>query len=143
MKPVIQDLRYGLRLYTRNPGTAIIAVLTLALGIGASVALFSAVNAVLLRSLPFRDPSRLVVINNTDPEIAANVKVTMSYTNYKDLKEQNTSFEDLAGYSSNYGQKILLQNGEPDLVTCILVSHNLFSLMGVQPQYGRDFLPQE
>src|SRR5262245_18456640 len=138
-----QDLRYGLRMLSKNPSFTSIAVVTLALGIGANTVIFSLTNTALLRSLPFRDPSRLVVINNTHPEIAGNVDVTMSYLNYKDLKEQSVSFQDMAVYSPFRGEKALSYNGEADVVSCTLVSHNLFSLMGIRPQYGRDFLPQE
>jgi len=143
LEAVLQDLRYGMRMLFKNPGFTSIAILTLALGIGANTVIFSLINTALLRSLPFRDPSRLVVINNTHPEIAGNVGVGMSYLNYQDLKEQSASFQDMAVYSPSYGEKTLLHNGEPDVVNCTLVSHNLFSLMGVRPQYGRDFLPQE
>src|SRR5215470_11348220 len=143
IETLVQDLRYGLWMLRRNPGFTLVAVLTLALGIGANTVVFSLINTALLQSLPFRNPSRLVVINNTHPEIAGNVGVGMSYLNYQDLKEQSASFQDMAVYSPSYGEKTLLHNGEPDVVNCTLVSHNLFSLMGVRPQYGRDFLPQE
>jgi putative ABC transport system permease protein len=143
IETLVQDLRYGLWMMRRNPGFTLVAALTLALGVGANTVIFSLINTALLQSLPFRDPSRLVAINNTHPEVAGNVDVTMSYLNYRDLKEQSASFQDMAIYSPNYGEKTLLHNGEPDVVNCTLVSHNLFSLMGVRPQYGRDFLSQE
>jgi putative ABC transport system permease protein len=143
IESLVQDVKYGLWMLRRNPGFTLVAVLTLALGIGANTVIFSLINTALLQSLPFRDPSRLVVINNTHPEIAGNVGVGMSYLNYQDLKGQSASFQEMAVYSASYGEKTLLHNGEPDVVNCMLVSHNLFSLMGVRPQYGRDFLPQE
>ncbi|HEU0178957.1 MAG TPA: ABC transporter permease [Blastocatellia bacterium] len=143
LEAIFQDLRYGMRMLLKNPGFTSLAVVTLALGIGANTVIFSLINTALLHSLPFRDPSRMVVINNTHPEIAGNVGVVMSYLNYQDLKEQSASFQEMAVYSASYGEKTLLHNGEPDVVNCMLVSHNLFSLMGVRPQYGRDFLSQE
>jgi predicted permease len=145
IEDLIQDLRYGLRTLCRSPGFTAVATLTLALGIGANIALFSVVNAVLLRSLPFRDPSRLVILNNNHPEILNNVGV--SYLNYKDWKEQNTTFQELAAYSFNSNRDswklFLIHNGEPDELTGILISHDLFSLMGARPEYGRSFLPEE
>src|SRR5262245_25792839 len=143
MRTLLSDLRYGLRMLFKHPGMTSMAIVTLALGIGANTVIFSLINTVLLQSLPFRDPSRLVVINNTHPEIAGNIDVTISYLNYQDLKEQRTAFQDMDGYAHGAERKMWLPDGEVEEVSCSLVSHNLFSLMGVRPQYGRDFQPQE
>jgi predicted permease len=140
---LIQDLRCALRLYRRNLGATVIAVLTLAVGIGANVALFSVVNAVLIRSLPFREPRRLVYVYETNPYVP---KFPASYLDYNDWKEQTKTFEEMAGYSFRDHDKMALtlaHGGEPLQITGTLISHNLFSLLGIQPQYGRDFLPED
>ena len=117
------DLRHGVRLVKRSPGTAILAVTTLAVGIGANVALFSVVNAVLLHGLPFRDPGRLVVIYETHPEVP---KAPASYPDYLDWRRQATTFQEMAAYSiRDYNKPVLVAPGAlykstppSSLITC-------------------------
>ncbi len=132
------DLKYGLRGMGRNPGSTIFAILIVGLGIGGASTVFSVVNALLLRPLPFRDPAQLVWISNdetysTQPE------------HYADLRDQNHSFSDLAGWSQAYsaGDKELTGNGEPERITSVPVTGNFFSLLGVEPAIGRSFTRQE
>ncbi|MEK6323122.1 MAG: ABC transporter permease [Acidobacteriota bacterium] len=140
METLWQDLRYGIRMLARNPGFTSIAVLSLALGIGANTAIFSVVNAVLLRALPFPEPERLVMIWE-DVSFAGFPRNTPAPANYADWKSQNSSFEDVAamdGRSFN-----LTGDGEPEKVAAYGVTANFFPLLGVKPVLGRAFLPEE
>jgi len=136
----IQDLRFGLRMLRKNPGFSLIAILTLALGIGANTAIFSVVNAVLLCDLPFADAERLVLLWETYPDIP---KVGPSYLSYQDWHAQAQSFVDLAVHSDRLRNAMLTGANEPEQVQGAMVSHNLFSLLGVKPLLGRTFLPEE
>jgi len=141
MKGISTDLRYAVRLVRRSPGTAILAVTTLAMGIGANVTLFSAVNAVLLHGLPFRDPGRLVVICETHPDVP---RAPASYPDYLDWRRQATTFQEMAAYSvRDYSKPVLATPQGPLQLTVALVSDNLFSMMSIHPVVGRAFLPQE
>ena len=114
---------------------------TLALGIGANVSVFSVVNSVLLRALPFRDPGRLVSIHETRPDVPT---FGASYPDYEDWRRENTTFEEMGAYSlRNYNRPVLMAGGEPLQLTVALVSDNLFSLMSIRPELGRAFLSQE
>src|SRR5262245_15338629 len=140
MGNLLQDLRYGARTLLKNPGFTLIAVLTLALGIGANTAIFSVVNAVLLRSLPFHDPDRLVMVWE-DASFAGFPRNTPAPANYADWKSQNSTFEDMAataGASFN-----VTGDGEPERVAAEQVTHNFFNLLGVQPLIGRTFAPED
>ena len=95
MSALIQDLRYGLRLLAKNPGFSAVAVVALALGIGANTAIFSVVNGVLLRPLPYGDPDRLMHVSETSPEFAT---MSVAYPNFVDWKDQSRSFAGLAAY---------------------------------------------
>jgi len=132
-----QDLRFAARMLRKNPGFTAVAVLTLALGIGANTAIFSLVNGVLLRPLPYRNPNRLTMVweKNRDgsPE-------NVGYATYLDWKAQNKSFEQLAIYSS---WQPVLQVGEPEQLSGLRVTSNYFRTLGVHPEIGRDFLPEE
>src|SRR5687768_7637214 len=97
MQTFWQDMRYGARLLLKNPGFTLTAILTLALGIGANTAIFSVVNAVLLRPLPYSEPERLVAIWESDTR-KADVRGAYSYPNFFDLRSQNSSFEHVAMY---------------------------------------------
>src|ERR1041384_7104276 len=97
MEPFWQDLRYGARMLLKNPGFTLVAVVTLALGIGANTAIFSVVNAVLLRPLPYRDPHRLVVMNEASKQVP---EMSVSYPNYLDWRDQSRGFESLAAVQS-------------------------------------------
>jgi predicted permease len=133
-----QDLRYGFRGLRRDAGFAIFAILIAGLGIGASSTVFSVVNALLLRPLPFRDPGQLVWISNGET-------YTTQAEQYSDLRDQNHSFSDLAGWSAFYraGDRELMGAGEPERLTSVPVTGNLFAVLGVQPAIGRTFTREE
>ena len=134
-----QDARYGARQLRRSPGFTAIAILTLALGIGANTAIFSIVNAVLLRQLPFPQPDRLVTIAETDPDSTGNVTVDFSTTH--DLRTRSRLFESMA--LSRNGGGALLEGGEPERLIGRRVSHDFFDTLGVKMALGRTFLPEE
>src|ERR1700677_1994244 len=134
LESLASDLKYGLRGMYRNSGSTLFAILIVGLGIGGASTVFSVVNALLLRPLPFRDPGQLVWISNgetysTQPE------------HYSDLREQNHSFSDLAGWSGTYssGDEELTGTGEPERLTSVPVTQNFFSLLGLEPVVGRSF----
>ena len=127
----------------KAPGFTIVAVVVLALGIGANTAIFSVVNAILLRPLPFRDPERLVQVWHVPPakSFPGMTRFDVSPANYLDWERQNHVFQSMAIYrSSNYN---LTGTGEPESVPAIGVSPEFFSVLGVQPMLGRVFLPEE
>src|SRR4026209_412541 len=97
METLIQDIRYGIRMLLKSPSVSIVATIALALGIGANTAIFSVVNAVLLRPLPFPDPDSLASVFETDRE-RGQVRGSHSYPNFMDLRAQNTTFERIASY---------------------------------------------
>jgi predicted permease len=140
MGNLLQDLRYGARTLLKNPGFTLIAVLTLALGIGANTAIFSVVNAVLLRSLPFHDPDRLVMVWE-DASFAGFPRNTPAPANYADWKSQNHVFEDMGALVGNSFN--LTGDGEPEKIDAYEVTANFFSMLGVKPALGRAFLPGE
>src|SRR5690242_13421969 len=137
---MLNDFRYALRGLRKNPGFTTVAVITLALGIGANTAIFSVVNAVLLRPLPYRDPDRLMMVHGTYPK--KNLKYdVISYPTYLDWKAQSRSFEGmeaLAGWSFN-----LTGEDHPEQIFALRITPGLFPLLGVQPAIGRGFLPEE
>ncbi len=132
-----QDLRFAARMLRKSPGFTAVAVLTLALGVGANTAIFSLVNGVLLRPLPYRNPNRLTMVweksRDGSPE-------NVGYATYLDWKSQNKSFEEIAIYSS---WQPVLQVGEPEQLSGLRVTNNYFRTLGVHPEIGRDFLPEE
>ena len=136
-----QDARFGARMLYMHPGFTALAVLTLALGIGASATIFSAVEAVLLRPLPYKDPSRLAILWTDDPRHDIHEEGT-SYLNFLDWKQRTRAFEDLA-ICSRDGSMTLTGEGEPEQVPGEVVSENLFALLGVTPVLGRTFTAQE
>lgn len=133
-----QDLRYGFRGMRRDLGTTVLAILIAGIGIGSASTVFSVVNALLLRPLPFRDPGRLVWISNGE-------NYSTQAEQYSDLREQNQSFSDLAGWAGVYrtGDKKLTGIGEPERLTSVPVTENFFSLLGVEPLIGRSFTSEE
>ena len=139
MDALLQDLRYALRLLTKNPAFTAIAVLTLALGIGANTAIFSVVNAVLLRPLPFRDPSRLVLTLEHNPAVPG--LLSISYLNYLDWREQNHSFESLEATCAI--AMTLTGAGEPERLNARVATAGLFPLLGVNAVAGRTFVADE
>ncbi|MGH9702571.1 MAG: ABC transporter permease, partial [Candidatus Acidiferrales bacterium] len=138
MQTFWQDLRYAVRTLAKSPGFTIVAVLTLALGIGANTAIFSLVNAVLLRQLPFRDPARLVTIYGSRPFTG---KYPFSLPDFIDYRDQNESFEQIAAVA-NWNTN-LTDRGEPERMIGIRVSANLFEMLGVQAIVGRALVPRD
>ena len=133
-----QDLRYAARMLIQKPGFTVIAVVTLALGIGANTAIFSVVNAVLLHPLPYNDPDHLVWLWDTQPQLAA---APASLPDFIDWKDQNESFEYLAAFQSG---NMFLDNGNGTEDTLVgLVTPDLFSLFRVKPILGRTFTEEE
>jgi predicted permease len=141
MQNLLQDLRYGLRLLVKSPGFTVISVLTLALGIGANTAMFSVVNAVLLRPLPFRDPQRLVAISEFDTRPGGTGPQTLSYPDFADIRARNHSFEAVAVYNDRGAT--LTGSGEALHVKLEAVSSNMFQLLEAQPFLGRSFVEGE
>jgi len=135
---MIKDLRYGLRMLTKNPGVSAIAVLTLALGIGANTAIFSVVSAVLLNPLPYRDPDRLVSIWENVPEHG---RWRAAPANFLDWKKQATSFEDVAAFGG--ATATLTGDGDPEQLSGTSVTPGYFEVVGMQPALGRVFQPEE
>src|SRR6202790_698752 len=127
-----QDLRYALRTFRRDRGFVAIAILILTLGIGANIAVFSVVNTILLRPLPFHDPQQLVFITSAEGKTGLS-SMTYSVDAYGELKHQNNSFQDVTGYfafsSSNNAR--LARNGDALPVTTITVVGNFFPTLGV------------
>src|SRR5215471_14708122 len=135
----MNDLRYGARMLIRSPGFTLIAVLSLALGIGANTAIFSLINVVLLRPLPVTDVPSLVTVSTTDQRNPGNLQ--LSHLNFKDLRSQNAVFTDMAGFGFNAVNYTHGSESEP--ITSQVVTANYFSLLGAQPALGRGFLPEE
>jgi predicted permease len=131
-----QDLRYGFRTLRRNPGFAIVAILTLAIGIGANVAIFSVINGVLLQPLPFPESQRLATVWETDVERNV-VHGTASPAEFLDWQEMNHSFESLGGWRGLYFT--ITGTGDPERVWGSEVSGNFFRILRVSPALGRDF----
>lgn len=136
----MNDLRFALRMLLKKPVFAAIAVMTLALGIGANTAIFSVVNAVLLRPLPYAEPDRLVALWETIPEKGVS-RFRVAPANFIDWRDQNQSFEEMAAFSSSTVN--LTGAGEPEQLTGCAVSNGYFRTLGVQPARGRSFLPEE
>ena len=136
---LIQDLRFGLRMLLKSPGFSLVVILTLALGIGATTAIFSVVYGVVLRPLPFGDSERLVAIWTHTPQVD---RLPVAAADHRDIKEQNTVFEDIAilRASANYN---LSGDGQPEWLQGSSIPANLFPLLKVEPALGRNFTPEE
>jgi putative ABC transport system permease protein len=137
---LLQDLRYGLRALPKNPGFATVAILTLALGIGANSTIFSLVNGILLRSLPYQHPERLVLLDETAPKQGITA-FGVSFPNFLDWREQNHVFEDIAAYDER--SFALVGRGEPEQFKGAVISTGLFEILGVTPALGRTIRPEE
>ena len=139
----VQDLGYAVRTLRKNPAFALTAILTLALGIGATTAIFSVVNAVLLRPLPFADPDRLVMVHG-DARAASGVDVgnSVSYPNFADWRNQAATLESAGAYTTR-PVTVATTGGDTLLVRGKLVTTSLFDVLGVQPAFGRTFRPEE
>jgi putative ABC transport system permease protein len=138
---LIQDLRYGARLFWRSPSFSIVAILTLALGIGANTAIFSVVNAVLLKALPFPDPDRLVHIWEGKVGEGASKNVVEAF-NFLDWRERNHSFEQMAAVNGGVTLNVT-GIGQPEALPGMQVSAEFFDILRVPPLIGRGFIPEE
>ena len=136
MESVWQDLRYSGRMLLKHPGFTLVAVLTLSLGIGANTAIFSIVNAVLLRPFPYQAPEQLVTLGEFTP------RGSVSYPNFVDWRAQNTLFESVSAVRANESYNFT-GAGEPERLQGRLVSAGFFSLLGTKPVLGRDFVAED
>jgi putative ABC transport system permease protein len=139
MNRLWQDLRYGFRTLLRKPGFTIVAIIALALGIGANTAIFSVINSILFRPLAYHDPDRLVTINHDYPKI--NLKASVSAIGYTHYRDHARSFESVAALTG--GSFNLTGVGDPERLNASPVTHNFFSTLGVKAVQGRVFLPEE
>jgi predicted permease len=137
---LVQDLRYGLRQMRRTPGFTAVAVVTLALGIGANTAIFSLVNGVLLQPLPYKDASRLVSVAGTNEKQGVKVNV-MSYPDFADWRTQNRVFSGLAAYRAQHYD--LSGKGVPERIRGVRITEDLFELLEESPELGRSFAREE
>src|SRR5437016_4357139 len=140
MGTLFKDIRFGVRSLLKRPGFTATAVITLALGIGANTAIFSVVNTLLLRPLPFKEPARLVQVWEANYKRGRN-KMEASYPNFADWRDQNQVFEQIAAYSDKTFN--LTDTGEPERIQGEIVSPSLFPLLGIKPILGRVLLPEE
>lgn len=139
-----QDLRYGVRGLGRSPGFFAVAVLSIGLGIGATTSVFSIVDAVLLRPLPFHEPERLVWIANTGAGSGLSA-VTSRASNLRDWRRLSRSLESLTGYSAffDYDSYALIRDGDPERLNGVPVAQDFLDVLGVRPQIGRNFVYEE
>src|SRR3954469_5848025 len=135
---MISDFRYALRQLAKSPGFAAVAILTLALGIGANTAIFSVTNAVLFRALPYQDPARIVAINKVSSDFGLGGLTAGAFL---DFREKSGSFDHLAAYDEN--EFTLTGGGDAERIVASEVSSALFPLLGVNPSLGRTFTLDE
>src|SRR5215467_14164835 len=140
MQTLWQDIRYSARVLLKRPGFALIAIATLALVIGATSSIFSVVNSVLLKALPYKDPERLVLIWGTDRD--DNQRGQVSFTDLEEWRQQAKSFTEIVAYDGT-ANPILSGNNEPERVAAMQVSDGYFALMETPPLLGRSFLPED
>ena len=138
MNTLLQDLKFGLRMLAKNPGFTAVAIITLALGIGANTAIFSVVNGVLLRPLPYPEPERLMMIWERTKEFGRN---SVAYPNYLDWRREQRSFTDIAAFRTDDFN--FTGSGQPEHLDGLEISADLLPVLGVNPFLGRNFLPQE
>jgi predicted permease len=138
MSTLIQDLKYGLRMLAKDPGFTAVAIFALALGIGANTAIFSVVNGVLLRPLPYPEPERLMMIYERTKEFNEN---SVAYPNFLDWRRDQRSFTDIAAFRGDDFN--FTGSGQPEHLDGVEISANLLLVIGVNPFLGRNFLPQE
>jgi putative ABC transport system permease protein len=136
----LQDLRYGMRMLLNKPGFAAVAVITLALGIGANTAIFSVVNAVLLRPLPYREPGKLVRVYTEFPTMSLR-KFWMSAPEFLDIQREAGSWESIGAWTT--GGRNIATTDQPIRVNAALITRGLIEALGVQPAKGRNFTPEE
>src|SRR4028119_2381292 len=138
MNTLLQDIRYGLRMLWKSRGFTVITVLALALGIGANTAIFSVVNTVLLRPLPYPNGERIVFIGEWSQQVP---EMSVSYPNFIDFRDQQQTMEQIAAFrNANY---VLTGVGEPERLDGRQVSAAFFNVLGVAPLLGRNFSPEE
>ena len=142
LEELVADARYTLRTMRRTPVLAGAAILTLALGIGANTAIFSAVNAVVLQPLPFPNPDQLYMVWEENPEKGW-YKQVAAPANMLDWKEQVAAFGDVMAYSEGFGTSTLIENGEPIIVRPAFGTGNFFSVLGARAALGRTFADAE
>ena len=140
MGTLFQDLRYALRMLLKKPAFTVVAVMTLALGIGANSTIFSFVNGILLRPLPYRNPDRLMMLDETVPKRGI-VSMGVSFPNFADWREQNHVFEDIAAFTPD--TYTVVDGGEPEQISGARVSAGMFEILGVSPILGRAFFAEE
>src|SRR5215210_4276017 len=134
-----QDIRYGARMLAKHKAFTSIAIITLALGIGANTAIFSVVNELLLQPLPYRDAERVVTVWEVTPE--GRHQNTTSRANFRAWREQNTSFQQISAFTD---QRVnLTGNGDPEELSVQFATPELFKILGVDPLLGRTFLPDD
>src|ERR1051325_596751 len=140
MEMILQDVRYAIRMLIKSRGFTAVAVLALALGIGANTAIFSVVNAAMLRPLPFKDPDRLVMVwEHNRPR--ARTQNVVSPANYLNWRDQNTVFEDMAMF---YDTRFNLTDvDDPEEIPTQIATTNFFNLLGVSAALGRTFEPED
>src|SRR5207249_5678468 len=146
MRSVIEDLRYALRLLRKSPAFTIVAVLTLALGIGANTANYTLLDQALLRSLPVKEPNRLVVLRFSGDDTGSthargDSNLVFSYPMYRDLRDHNSVFSGLI--ATSWAQVGVQWHNQPELGDAELVSGNYFDALGVQPAMGRLFVASD
>jgi putative ABC transport system permease protein len=140
MRSLIQDLKFALRMLVKNPGFTLVAVLTLALGIGANSAIFSVVNTVLLQPLPYQAPGRLLYLAGLVRQTGA-VGANLSFTKFSQIKEQSRTLESAAAFYA--ATMSLVTEREPEAVNAARSSGDFFKVLGISSIRGRDFLPEE
>ena len=145
LRDLLQDARYGARMLRKSPGLTSVAVLSLALGIGAISTIFSFVNGIMLRPLPYHEPERLVLLDETAPKQGVE-SMSVSFPNFVDWREQNHSFEDIACYDTGgfaIGAGGPGGGAEPEQLQGAFVNHGLFEILGAAPILGRTFTADE
>jgi len=140
METLTQDIRYAVRMLLKKPAFTAIVVLALAIGIGANTAIFSVVNAILLRPLPYKNPEQISMVWVDNKRLGMD-QDWHSYVNYMDYKQQSQTFEDMAAFNNRSFN--LTGEGEPVRVTGVWATASLFSVMGVDPALGRTFTVEE
>ncbi|HEY4562435.1 MAG TPA: ABC transporter permease, partial [Thermoanaerobaculia bacterium] len=138
MEALLQDLRYAVRTLLKSPGFAAIAVVCIAIGIGANTAIFSVVNAILIRPFPYADPDRILGVHEVQPKNKV-TKGGFSNLDFRDLREQAASFSDVAACTNR--SLTFSGGGEPERIQGASISWDLFQLLGVKPALGRPFQP--
>jgi predicted permease len=139
MEKIWQDLRYGIRMLFKKPGFTAVAIITLVLGIGANSAIFTVINSVLLRPLPFKESDRLVFVHETARRETVERRPA-SYPDYRDWRDQNQVFEHIAAFDT---MSLTMTGGEPEQIPCENTSSNYFQVLRVEAAQGRTYLPEE